>query len=67
MALRQHYSPFRIAEQLVDLLNDRDRNDAQAELAELGYWLTCDRFDRRTVNRRLQRYAAGDDSWQEYE
>jgi hypothetical protein len=65
MALRQHYSPFHIAEQLVDLLGDRDRDDAEAELAELGYWLTCDRFDRRAVNRRLQLYAAGDDGWQD--
>ncbi len=65
MALRQHYSPCHITEQLVELLSDRDRDDAEVELAELGYWLTCDRFDRRTVNRRLQLYAAGDESWQE--
>ncbi len=65
MALRQHYSPFRIAEHLVNLLSDGDRDDAAAELAELGYWLSCDRFDRRAVNRRLQLYAAGDDGWQD--
>lgn len=65
MALRQHYAPWRIAEQVVDLLSDRDRDAAEVDVAELGYWLTCDRFDRRAVNRRLQRYAAGDDGWQE--
>lgn len=64
LALRQHYSPFHIAEQLVDLINDRDRDDAQEALATLGYWLNCDHFDRRAVNRRLQLYAAGDDGWQ---
>jgi len=50
MALRQHDAPWRIAEQLVDLLRDRDRDDRQEELAELRYWLTCDRFDRRVVS-----------------
>jgi hypothetical protein len=64
LALRQHYSPFRIAERLVDLLDDRDRDDGEEELVTLRYWLKCDRFDRRAVNRRLQLYAAGDDGWQ---
>jgi hypothetical protein len=65
MALRQHYSPFHIAEQLLDLLDDPDRDDRQEELVTLVYWLSCDRFDRRVVNRRLQLYAAGDDGWQD--
>jgi hypothetical protein len=65
MALRQHYSPFHIAEQLVGLLNERDRDDARETLAELDYWLTCGHFDRRAVNHRLHLYAAGDDGWQD--
>jgi hypothetical protein len=29
----------------------------------MDYWLQVDRFDRRTVNRRLQAYARGDEPW----
>src|SRR5262245_685788 len=31
----------------------------------LHAWLTLERFDRREVDRRLRRYAAGDERWRE--
>jgi hypothetical protein len=38
--------------------------DVQEEWAELHYWMNREQFDRRTVNRRLQQYAVGDEAWQ---
>jgi hypothetical protein len=63
LALKQHYSPWTIAEQLTDMLEAGDLEDHYAELFTFRYWWNADRFDRRAVNRRLKQYAAGDDKW----
>jgi hypothetical protein len=38
---------------LVDDVDEHDRDDYDQELTELVYWLRLDRFDRRAVNRQL--------------
>jgi hypothetical protein len=70
LELRQHYSAFRIAQRLLELLgpitvaNDRrgdndddDVDDHYEELVHLLRWLKIDRFDRRAANRELARVA----------
>ncbi len=61
MALRQHYTPWCIADQLVAMLNGDPRDIDQEELLMFRYWLNAERFDRRGVNRRLHAYVCGDD------
>jgi hypothetical protein len=65
MARQAHFTPWRIHLRLLELLTEppEDRELLQAEVEELRYWLTVDRFDRRAVNRQLQRYASGADDW----
>jgi hypothetical protein len=65
MARQAHFTPGRIDLRLLELLTEppEDRELLRAEVAELRYWLTVDRFDRRAVNRQLQRYASGADDW----
>jgi len=55
MALRQQYSLFHIAQQLEEIIESGDSSEYVEELHDLRYWLTVDRFDRTTVNRRLRR------------
>jgi Plasmid pRiA4b ORF-3-like protein len=64
MALRQQYSVFHIAQRLEEIIENDDRSEYVEELHDLRYWLTVDRFDRTTVNRRLSQYACGDEAWQ---
>jgi hypothetical protein len=70
MALQDEYSPYALLERLTEILEacrtgDIDATeDAREEFAQLQYWINCERFDRRGVNRRLQQYAAGDEAWQ---
>jgi hypothetical protein len=52
--------------QIAEYVNKRDMTalrDRIDELATLKEWLVLDKFDRRKVNRRLRRDAAGDDEW----
>jgi len=68
MALRQQYTPRAILGRLVALHEDcteDERDDARAELAELGYWLRSERIDRRAINRRLRLYTNGGAWWEE--
>lgn len=59
LALRQHFSIFQIAEQILAILErEDDVDDALAELATIQYGLQVDRFDRRAVNRQLRHSAA---------
>jgi Plasmid pRiA4b ORF-3-like protein len=65
LALKQHYTPRWLAHQLLAILqNEPDELDVD-DLAGMDYWLQVDRFDRRTVNRRLQAYAPGDEPWRD--
>jgi hypothetical protein len=64
MALRQQYSLFHIAQQLEEIIESGDSSEYVEELHDLRYWLTVNRFDRTTVNRRLRRYTCGDAAWQ---
>lgn len=68
MALREHYSPWKIADRLLDILDHDDwpehRDLFDEELHLIHYCLRADKFDRRTVNRRLKQYALGDEVWQ---
>ncbi|MFZ0544594.1 MAG: plasmid pRiA4b ORF-3 family protein [Candidatus Promineifilaceae bacterium] len=77
--LRKHFSPFYIYNQLVEYYEMYQRRDELTEdklyelenrqqgLHELGYWARIDKFNRRTVNKRLKQYATNDDSWREVE
>jgi len=68
MALREHYSPWKIAERLLGILDHDDwpehRDLFNEELHLIHYCLTAAKFDRRAVNRRLKQYALGDEAWQ---
>jgi Plasmid pRiA4b ORF-3-like protein len=71
-AFQQHRdeAPWRAQKLLVEIAacaRERDTialRDLAEEIAPLQTWLTLDRFDRRTVNRRLRQYAIGDPEWQ---
>jgi hypothetical protein len=68
MAQKQHYSLWHIEERLLDILApenfETDLNDYREELMTFQYWLSAERFERHTVNRRLRQYALGDEAWQ---
>jgi Plasmid pRiA4b ORF-3-like protein len=64
MALRQQYSLMTIAERLMEIIDSGEPDEYREELHDLQYWLTVERFDRATVNRRLQQYTRGDEAWQ---
>jgi hypothetical protein len=70
MALQDEYSPYDMLERLTEILEAFQAGDLDAiedfreECAELQYWMNREQFDRRTVNRRLQQYAMGDEAWQ---
>jgi Plasmid pRiA4b ORF-3-like protein len=60
--LREHL------ERILENVEAGDRDGLRDELdavESLRAWLTLDHFDRRTVNRRLRLYAAGDERWRE--
>jgi len=63
-------APWRVGEildQLREALNAKDEEavwDRVEELRSWREWLSLDTFDRRTVNRRLRQYGAGNDDWQ---
>jgi hypothetical protein len=63
MALRQQRSMLHIAQRLEEIIESGDRSEYVEELHDLRYWLTVERFDRTTVNRRLRPYACGDKAW----
>ena len=63
MALEQHYSLPYIAGRLLTILEEGRREVDREEVGEFLYWLSVNQFDRRTVNRRLRQYAAGDEAW----
>jgi hypothetical protein len=70
MALQEEYSPYAMLEHLTKMLEAIEAGDLDAiegvreEWTELQYWMNREQFDRRTVNRRLQQYAVGDEAWQ---
>jgi Plasmid pRiA4b ORF-3-like protein len=64
MALRQRYSLTTIAERLMEIIDSGEPDEYGEELHDLQDWRTVERFDRATVNRRLQQYTRGDEAWQ---
>jgi hypothetical protein len=64
MALRQQYALVHVAQRLVEISESGEDDESVEELYDLRYWLTVERFDRATVNRRLRQYAWGDEAWQ---
>ena len=62
-------APWRVGEildQLREALNAKDEEavwDRVEELRAWREWLSLDTFARRTVNRRLRQYGAGNDDW----
>jgi hypothetical protein len=68
MAQKQHYSWWYIEERLLEILAsdnlEEELDYCREELFEFQYWLSAERFDRHTVNRRLRQYALGDEEWQ---
>jgi hypothetical protein len=53
-------------DQLREALNAKDEEavwDRVEELRSWQEWLSLDTFARRTVNRRLRQYGAGNDDW----
>jgi len=63
-------APWRVREILDQMMEALSAKDAEAmrdrveELQSWREWLSLDTFDRRTVNRRLRQYGAGNDEWQ---
>lgn len=60
LALKQQYTPWWIAGQLLAILHDEPHELDLEDLPTLQHWLPLDRFDRRAVNRRLHAYTRGD-------
>ncbi|KAA3660743.1 MAG: plasmid pRiA4b ORF-3 family protein [Chloroflexi bacterium] len=77
--LRKHFSPYYIYHRILELhdLYERreqlsedelyDYEERQQEFSRFRYWSSVDKFDRRTVNKRLKQYAFNDDSWRDVE
>jgi hypothetical protein len=63
MAEEQQYSPWYIAERLLNILEQADREEYEEELRMLQYWLSVDQFSGHAVNRRLKQYAEGGEAW----
>jgi len=63
LALKQHYTSWWIANQLLAVLHHEPHDLDVEDLPTLQYWLQVDQFDRRAVNRRLKAYADGDAHW----
>jgi hypothetical protein len=56
-----------LLDEIAECVRERDTTglrDLAEEIPTLQTWLRLDRFDRRTVNRRLRQYATGDPEWQ---
>lgn len=66
---RQREAPWRVEEildQLREALSAKEEDavwDQVEALRPWREWLALDAFDRRTVNRRLRQYGAGNDDW----
>ncbi len=61
LALREHFTPHYITQRFLEMAEENGRcADFQEELRTFLYWLQVEHFDRRTANRLLRRYAAGD-------
>ncbi len=64
--LENHYSLPYMADVLWQVIEgDLSRDDCWEELHAFRYWLNVNSFDRRTVDRRLRWYAAGDERWRQ--
>jgi hypothetical protein len=63
MALRQQYSMGHILMRLAEIAEEGDIEDYYEEIQELRYWAAANRFDRKAVNRRLQKFASGNEAW----
>jgi hypothetical protein len=64
MQLRQHYSPWHIADAIGAILDEEGPGPLQEfreRFPQALYWLSAHEFDRQEVNRRLAQYAAGDE------
>lgn len=64
MALRQKYSLWDVGERLLEILDDenlvQNRESYVEEINTYLYWLSVERFDRRGVNQRLQKFFQGE-------
>jgi Plasmid pRiA4b ORF-3-like protein len=61
--------PMQVEDLFDEIWDDLESNDMEAihalaeGMEELREWLILDRFDRRSVNRRLKQYAINDETW----
>lgn len=63
MALRQKYSEWKIIERILKIAAEDSFEENREEIVRYKNWLSLDRFDRHSINRRLALYAGGDKSW----
>ena len=67
---KRNEAPWRaqeLLEQIAECARERDGaalRDLAEEIPIIQRWLTLDKFDRRTVNRRLRQYSTGNEDWQ---
>jgi hypothetical protein len=65
MELKQKYSLFYIHERLLEIFKDKEEFEGwQKEITYFKYWLTTERFNRKTVNQYLKQYGTGDKGWE---
>lgn len=66
---RRDVLPQQVADLYEQIQDDIEANGLEAildlaeDIEDLHEWLTLNRFDRRTVNDRLKRYAKNDEAW----
>jgi hypothetical protein len=65
LTLESHYSIPYMANRMLEIIEDDHPRDHRAEVGELMYWLSVNKFDRRAVNKRLRQFAVGDQRWRE--
>lgn len=57
LALKQKYNAWYIAQRIVEIVEAESVGEDREELKTFLYWLKADKFDRRSVNRRLKQYV----------
>lgn len=64
LALKHHFNEGYIWLRLLEMIKENGPiGDYRAELQVFQYWAAVGKYDRRTANKRLKLYAAGDDEW----
>jgi len=66
MAWEDEFAPHNVAFRIQEMQEDQvdDREAYIYELGQFEWWTKKEQFDRKAINRKLNRYANGDEGWE---